>query len=103
MAITAVLRYSVEYFTLSDSECVLCSPEPLLLLFQTPHSGNKPFMGILLLRVPVRCDVIRTVIFAGVGLFGLILRVAVVGRWFNVMFVVRWLTLLYRFDCFLGE
>ena len=53
-------------------------------------------MGILLLRVPVRCDVIRTIIFAGVGLFGLILRVAVVGRWFNVVFVVRWLTLLYR-------
>ena len=53
-------------------------------------------MGILLLRVPVRCDVVRTVIFDGVGLFGLILRVAVVGRWFNVVFVVRWLTLLYR-------
>ena len=53
-------------------------------------------MGILLLRVPVRCDVIRTVIFAGVGLFGLILCVAVVGRWFNAIFVVRWLTLLYR-------
>ena len=53
-------------------------------------------MGILLLRVPVRCDVIRTVIFAGVGLFGLILRVVVVGRWFNAVFVVRWLTLLYR-------
>ena len=53
-------------------------------------------MGILLLRVPVRCDVIRTVIFDGVGLFGLILRVAVVGQWFNAMFVVRWLTLLYR-------
>ena len=74
----------------------MCNPEPLLLLFQTPRSGNKPFMGILLLRVPVRCDVIRTVLFAGVGLFGLILRVVRVGRWFNAMFVVRWLTLLYR-------
>ena len=79
MAITAVFRCSVEYFTPSDSECVLCSPEPLLLLFQTPRSGNKPLMGILLLRVPVRCDVIRNVIFGGVGLFGLILRVAMVG------------------------
>ena len=72
------------------------SPEPLLLLFQTPRSGNKPLMGILLLRVPVRCDVVQTVIFDGVGLFGLILRVAVVGRWFTAVFVVRWLTLLYR-------
>ena len=53
-------------------------------------------MGILLLRVPVRCDVIRTVIFAGVGLFGLIFRVAVVGRWFSAVFVICWLTLLYR-------
>ena len=53
-------------------------------------------MGILLLRVPVRCDVIRTVIFDGVGLFGLILRVAMVGRWFDAMVVVRWLTFLYR-------
>ena len=46
-------------------------------------------MGILLLRVPVRCDVIRTVIFVGVGLFRLILRVAVIGRWFNAVFVIR--------------
>ena len=53
-------------------------------------------MGILLLRVPVRCDVIQTIIFTGDGLFGLILRVAMVGRCFNAMFVVRWLTLLYR-------
>ena len=55
-------------------------------------------MGIMLLRVPVRCDVIRTVIVAEVGLFGLILRVAVVGRWFNAVLFVRWLTLLYRWD-----
>ena len=53
-------------------------------------------MGILLLRVPVRCDVVRTVIFDGVGLFGLIFHVAVVRRWFNAVFVVRWLALLYR-------
>ena len=85
MAIAAVLRCSVEYFTPSDSECVLRSPEPLLLLFQTPRSGNKPLMGILLLRVPVQCDVVRTVIFDGVGSFGLILRVAVVGRGFTLL------------------
>ena len=53
-------------------------------------------MEVLLLQEFVRCEVIQTVIFAGDGLFGLILRVAVVGRWFNAMFVVRWLTLLYR-------
>ena len=46
--------------------------------------------GILLLRVSVRCDVIRTVIFDRIGLFGLILCVALVGRWF---------TLLYRCFC----
>ena len=88
MAITAVLRCSVEYFIPSDSECVLCSPEPLLLLFQTPRSGDKPLMGILLLLAPVRCDVIQTVIFDGVGLLGLILRVAQVGRWFTLLY--RW-------------
>ena len=43
-------------------------------------------MGILLLRVPVRCDVVWTVIFDGVGLFGLILRVALVGRWFTLLY-----------------
>ena len=88
MAITAVLRCSVEYFTPSDSECVLRSPKPLLLLFLTPRSGNKPLMGILLLRAPVRCDIVRTVIFDGVGLLGLILRVALVGRWFTLLY--RW-------------
>mgnify|MGYP005813157295 CR=1 FL=1 len=51
------------------------SLEPLLLLFQTPHGGNKPLVGIMLLLAPVRCDVIRTVIFDGVVLFGLIYRV----------------------------
>ena len=45
-------------------------------------------MGIMLLRAPVRCDVVWTVIFDGVGLFGLILRVALVGRWFTLLY--RW-------------
>ena len=92
MAITTVLCFSVEYFTPSDSECVLRSPEPLLLLFQTPRSGNKPLMGILLLRAPVRCDVVRTVIFDGVGLFGLIPRVALVWRWCTLLY--RWVYMI---------
>ena len=45
-------------------------------------------MGILLLWVPIRCDIVRTVIFDGVGLFGLILRVALVRRWFTLLY--RW-------------
>ena len=45
-------------------------------------------MGVLLLRAPVRCDVVRTVTFDGVGLFGLILCVALVGRWFTLLY--RW-------------
>ena len=49
-------------------------------------------MDILLLRAPVRCDVVRTVIFDGVGLFGLILRVAVVGRWFTLLY--RWVYMI---------
>ena len=43
-------------------------------------------MGILLLRVSVRCDVVRTIIFDRVGLFGLILRVAVVRRLFTLLY-----------------
>ena len=85
MAITVVLRCSVEYFTPFDFECVLCSLEPLLLFFQTPRCGNKPLVGIMLLLAPVRCDVVRTVIFDRVGLFGLILRVVVVGQWFTLL------------------
>ena len=43
-------------------------------------------MGILLLRVSVWCDVVRIIIFDRVGLFGLILRVALVGRWFTLLY-----------------
>ena len=42
-------------------------------------------MGILLLRVSVRCDVVWTIIFDRVGLFGLILRIAVVRQWFALL------------------
>ena len=92
MAITAVLRCSVEYFTPFDFECVLCSLEPLLLFFQTPRRGNKTLVGIMLLQAPVRCDVVRTVIFDGVGLFGLIPHVALVGRWFTLLY--RWVYMI---------
>ena len=76
--ITTILRCCVEYFTPSDLECVLRSLEPLFLLFQTPRGGNKPLTGILLLWVPVRRYVVRTIIFDRIGLFGLILRIALV-------------------------
>ena len=51
----------------------MCSLEPLFLLFQTPRSGNKPLVSILLLRVSVRCDVVWTVIFDGVGWYDVLL------------------------------
>ena len=92
MAITAVLRFSVEYFTPSDSECVLCSPEPLLLLFQTPRSGKKLFMGILLLWVPVRCYVVRTIIPNRICLFGLNIRIGVVRQQFALL--QRWVCVI---------
>ena len=62
--------------------------EPLLLLFKTPRGGNKPFTGILLLRVPVQRYVIRTIIFDRISFFGLILRIAVVRQWFALL--QRW-------------
>ena len=68
------------------------SLEPLLLLFKTPRSGNKPFTGILLLRVPVRCYVDRTIILDGICLFGLIIRIAVVRQRFALL--QRWVCVI---------
>ena len=68
----------VEYFTPSDLECVLRGLEPLLLLSQTTRGGNKSFTGSLLLRVPVRRYVVRTIILDRICLFGLIIQIAVV-------------------------
>ena len=48
--------------------------------------------GILLLRVLVRCYVVRTIIFDRIGLFGLILRIAVVQRWFALL--QRWVCVI---------
>ena len=66
--------------------------EPLLLLFQTPHGGNKPFTGVLLLRVPVRRYVVRTIILDRVCLFGLIIWIAVVWQRFTLL--QRWISLI---------
>ena len=55
------------------------------MLFQTPRGGNKPLTGILLLRVPVRRYVVRTIIFDRIGLFGLILCIVVVRQWFALL------------------
>ena len=49
-------------------------------------------MGILLLRVPVRHCVIWTIIFDRIGLFGLILRIAVVRQWFALL--QRWVCVI---------
>ena len=63
----------------------MCSLEPLLLLFKTPRGGNKPFTGILLLRVPVRRYVVRTIILDRICLFGLIIRIVVVQQRFALL------------------
>ena len=66
--------------------------EPLLLLFQTPRGGNKPFTGRLLLRVSVRCYVVRTIILDRICLFGLIIRIAVVRQRFALL--RRWVCVI---------
>ena len=69
--------------------------EPLLLLFKTPRGGNKPFTGILLLRVPVRRYVVRTIILDRICLFGLIIRIAVVRQRFALL--QRWVCVIVIF------
>ena len=66
--------------------------EPLLLLFQTPHGGNKPFTGNLLVRVSVRRYVVRTIILDRICLFGLIIRITVVRQWFALL--QRWVCVI---------
>ena len=75
-------------------------------------------MEVLLLQQLVRREVVRTIIFAGDGLFGLFIQVALFGWLLDGMFVVRRFALLYgwvsvevgfgaalkpRFDCFSRE
>ena len=83
--IVAVPCCSAEYFTPSELECVLRGLEPLLLLFQAPRSGNKPFKGSQLLRVSVRRYVVRTIILDRICLFGLIIWIAVVRQRFALL------------------
>ena len=66
---------------------VLASP-----LFKTPRGGNKPFTGILLLRVPGRRYVVLTIILDRICLFGLIIRIAVVRQWFALL--QRWVCVI---------
>ena len=99
MATVAVFVCGVEYFAPSNSECIFHSLELPLLLFQATRSGDEPFVEVLLLQELVRCEVVRTVIFAGDGLFGLFIQVAMFGRLLEGMFVVRRLVLLYGWVC----
>ena len=66
--------------------------EPLLLLFQAPPGGNKPFTGSLLLRVSVRRYVVRTIVLDRICLFGLIIRIAVVRQRFALL--QRWVCVI---------
>ena len=100
MAITAVLRCSVEYFVPPAVECILCGLKPLLLLLQTPRCGNKPSAEVLFLQVRFWDDVcifVRSVFFPRRGLMRLILGVVVLGRRIRTMFAVCILIVLcYR-------
>ena len=66
--------------------------EPLLLFLKTPRGGNKPFTGVLLLQVPVRRYVVRTIILDRICLFGLIIRIAVVRQRFALL--QRWVCVI---------
>ena len=91
----AVLVCGIEYFAPSDPECIFRCLEPPLLLFQAARSGDEPFVEVLLLQQLVRREVVRTIIFAGDGLFTLFIQVAMFGRLLDGMFVVRRSVLLY--------
>ena len=69
--------------------------EPLLMLFKTPRGGNKPFTGILLLRVPVRHYVVRTIILDRICLFCLIIQIAAVQQRFALL--QRWVCVIVIF------
>ena len=53
-------------------------------------------MEVLLLQQLVRCEIVRTVIFAGDGLF---IQVVLFGRLLDSMFVVHRFALLYGWIC----
>ena len=89
----------LEYFAPSHSEYVFRCFELPLLLLQTSCSGDEPFVEVLLLQQLVWREVVRTIIFAGDGLCGLFIQVALFGRLLDAMFIVRWLTLLCGWVC----
>ena len=63
------------------------------------RSGNEPFVEVLLLHEFIRRKVVRTVVFAGDGVFGLFIQVSLFGRLLEGMFIVRRLVLLYGWVC----
>ena len=71
MLTIAILVCGIEYFPPSDSECIFRCFELPLLLFQAMRSGDEPLVEVLVLQRLVRREVVRTIIFAGDGLFGL--------------------------------
>ena len=86
---SAIFICGVEYFAPSNSECIFRCFELPLLLFQATSSGDEPFVEVLLLQQLVRREVVRTIIFAGDGLFELFTQVALFGWLLDGMFVVR--------------
>ena len=95
MVTVVVLVYGVEYSAPSDSECIFRCLELPLLLFQATRSGDEPLVEVLLLHEPIQRKVVRTVVFAGDGVFDLFVQVALFGRLLDGMFVVRRFALLY--------
>ena len=59
-------------------------------------SGDEPFVEVLLLQQLVRREIVRTVIFAGDGLF---IQVVLFGRLLDGKFVVHRFALLYGWVC----
>ena len=81
-----VLVCGIEYFAPSDYECIFRCFELPLLLFQATRSGDEPLVEVLLFQRLVRREVVRTIIFAEDGLFGLF---ALFGLLLDGMFVFR--------------
>ena len=99
MVTVAVFACGVEYFAPSDSECIFRCFELPLLLFQATRNGDKPLVEVLLLQQLFRREVVRTIIFAGDGLFGSFTQVALFGQLLNGMFIVRRFALLCGWVC----
>ena len=99
VATAAVLFFSVKHFVPSAIERILRGLKPLLLLLQAPHSGDKPFVEVLLFQVPFRddvCIIVRTVLLSGDRLMSFTLDAVVIGQQLCTMFAVRWLILLHH-------